>query len=64
MADPTAGGRLNVEVLSYDLNGDQVITTKQRTQTDTNQVCMVNGGGRSFLKGTLLALGSRPVPFG
>lgn len=64
MADPTAGGRLNVEVLSYDLNGDQVITTKQRTQTDTNQVCMVNGGGRSFLKGTLLALGSQPVPFG
>jgi hypothetical protein len=64
MADPTAGGRLTVEVLSYDINGAQVTTTAQRTQKDTNQVCTVNGGGRSFLKGTLLALDGRPVPFG
>jgi len=64
MTDSTAGGQLNVEVLSYDANGNQVTTAKQRTQNDTNQVCTVNGGGRSFLKGTLLALGGRPVPFG
>lgn len=64
MADPTAGGRLHVEVLSYDANGTQVTTTKQRTQTDISQICMVNGDGRSYLKGSLLALGVTPVPFG
>jgi len=64
MADPTGGGRLHVEVLSYDTNGTQVTTQKQRTQTDTSQVCMVNGDHRSYLKGSLLALGALPVPFG
>ncbi len=64
MTDPTAGGRLQVEVLSYNINGDQVASVKQRTQTDTNQVCMINGEGRSYLKGALLALGDEPVPFG
>lgn len=64
MTDPTAGGRLHVEVVSYDSNGDQVTTTTQRTQTDANQVCMISGGGTSYLKGTLLALGTQPVHFG
>lgn len=64
MTDPTAGGRLNVEVLSYDANGTRVTTTKQRTQTDTTQICMINGDHRSYLKGSLLALGITPVPFG
>jgi len=64
MADPTAGGRLNVEVLSYDTNGTQVTTAKQRAKSDTSQFCMVNGDGRSYLKGGLLALGVTHVPFG
>lgn len=64
MPDPTAGGRLHVEVLSYDANGDQIATTSQRTRADTNQICTINGGGRSYLKGTILALGDHPVPFG
>ena len=64
MADPTAGGRLNVEVLSYNTNGDLVTSVKERTKADTGQACVVNGDGRSYLKGSLLALGTRPVPFG
>jgi hypothetical protein len=64
MTDPTAGGRLRVEVLSYNANGDLVTSTQQRKATDTSQACMVNGDGRSYLKGSLLALGSHAVPFG
>lgn len=64
MADPTAGGRLHVEVLSYDTNGTQVTTPKQRTQTETSQVCMINSDHRNYLQGSLLALGTRPVPVG
>lgn len=63
MTDLTAGGRLHVEVLSYDVNGD-LVTSTQRKATDTGQICMVNGDGRSYLKGSLLALGGQSVPFG
>ena len=64
MPDPTAGGRLHLQVLSYDTNGNQVTATAQQTSTDTGQVCMIDGGGRTYLKDTLLALGDQPVPFG
>ena len=64
MPDPTAGGRLQIQVLNYDANGDQVTSVKQRTPTDTRQVCMITSDGRSNLKGALLALGDEPVPFG
>lgn len=64
MTDPTAGGRLQVEVVSYDNNYTQVTAAKQRIRADTSQVCMVNGEHRSYLKGSLLALGGQPVPFG
>lgn len=63
MTDPTAGGRLLVEVLTYDMDNTQV-THQQRSQATSSQVCMVNGNHRSYLTGSLLALGTQPVPFG
>ena len=64
MTDPTAGGRRKVEVLSYNADGDLVTSTQQRQAADAGQTCMVNGAGRTYLKGSLLALGSHAVPFG
>lgn len=67
LADPTGGGRLTVEVLSfaYDNQGNQVAGTAAAADANGFTVCSVrpdDPAGR--LTAGLLALNGRPIPLG